>query len=134
MRCIMRVICRQTGIPNVSRYAKPAKYLHRARGNMVALHVRRLAAVTRLYNCDRDSARREIERQRNTDWSRAHHQDVAISSRCLHQRTRLLHCPIARIEPGTYTVTVTYRLSRGVSLANTTRDKAYQSDLSRFSQ
>ena len=84
MRGVVRIVRRQTGIPDFLRHAKPTKYLHRARGDMVALHARRLAAITRLHNCDGDSARRKIERQRDPDRARSDHQDVTINSGCLH--------------------------------------------------
>ena len=75
---VVRIVGRQAGVAHRLRDAEPAEQLHGARRDVVALHVRRLAARPRLEHHDARAAPGEVHRQRQADRPGADDRDVGV--------------------------------------------------------
>ena len=81
---IVGIIRRQAGIANHVREAQPAERLHRARGDMVALHARRLAGLARLDDDRAHAAPREVQRHHQPDRAGAADDNLRIARHHCH--------------------------------------------------
>ncbi len=87
---VVRVVGRQSGIAQLLRDAEPAELLHRARGDMVALHVGRLGVAAHLGDEHGHAARGQIHRHRQAD--RAGADDEHVGGQCFLGHVVVVRC------------------------------------------
>jgi hypothetical protein len=75
---VVAVFGRQPGRTDLVGEPEPPEDLHRARRDLVALDVGRLAGMAGLQHGDVDAAPGEVERQREADWAGADHDDAGV--------------------------------------------------------
>jgi hypothetical protein len=90
---VVAVFRRQAGVADLGGEAKPAENLHRARRDLVALDVRRLARTPRLDHGHIDTTRSEVDGECQPDRTAADHQDAGFEG---SHRLILADCRRAR--------------------------------------
>jgi hypothetical protein len=90
---IVRKVRWQAGVAHLGDEAETAVLLHRSRGNVIALDVRRLVERARLSNQHLDAASGEIDRQRQADRAAADHDDIGILDSHRHVRGSAINRP-----------------------------------------